>query len=92
MEREITSEVIRELENLVLYWMLLVSVGFIFSVYHACHYMYGWFAVGASITFFAVHVVRNIFFEIEDQKHIAEVLETARHNEIKELYGENDES
>lgn len=86
----VTSENIRELENLVIYWMVLVGVGFVFSVYHACHFMYGWFAVGASITFFAVHVTRNIVFEIEDQKHITEALENARQQEINELYGEED--
>jgi hypothetical protein len=87
----VTSENIRELENLVIYWMVLVGVGFVFSVYHACHFMYGWFAVGASITFLAVHVVRNIVFEIEDQKHITEALENARLQEINELYGENND-
>jgi len=87
----VTSKNIRELESLVIYWMLLVGMGFVFSVYHACHFMYGWFALGAAITFFAVHVTRNIFFEIEDQKHITEALENARLQEIKELYGENDD-
>jgi hypothetical protein len=85
----VTSKNIRELENLVIYWMVLVSMGFVFSVYHALNHMYGWFYIGAAITFFAVHVTRNIVFEIEDQKHITEALENARNQEIKSLYGED---
>jgi len=88
----VTSPMIREYETLTNRYMILGIVATIFTVVHACMHMWIWFWIGMGLAWFGWYCCFQFAMEVDDQIKITQALENARKQEIKELYGEDDES